>query len=209
MCWRTWRTNRLEVWHGDSLLHSSAPPGGDPPRNDSLRSPKGLYVPVVVAYAAGGLQVLHDNYELVAALPIDGWQPQRGWRFGLGARTSDEGDDHFVDDLRIEAGSAVAAEAVPLEVTFNGVQFTSSGLTFAYERESDGGASPPAPAPAGTRRRLLEAPSDLLEESQADAEAQAREASEAAAAAAAAARGGGRRGGGGGGGGGARGGGRR
>ena len=43
-----------------------------------------------------------------------------------------QSDDHHVDDLLIEAGSAYRPEPVPLELTLNGLQFSSSGLSFEY-----------------------------------------------------------------------------
>ena len=50
----------------------------------------------------------------------------------VGARTGMQSDDHHVDDLLIEAGSAYRPEPVPLELTLNGLQFSSGGLSFEY-----------------------------------------------------------------------------
>ena len=43
-----------------------------------------------------------------------------------------ESDDHHVDDLLLEAGSAFRPEQVPLELTLNGLQFSEGGLAFEY-----------------------------------------------------------------------------
>ena len=79
----------------------------------------------------GGPATVADS----ANLQVDGWAPRRGWRFGLGARTGMGSDDHHVDDLLIEAGSAFRAEPVVVELTLNGLQFSDKGLLFEYAAE--------------------------------------------------------------------------
>ena len=116
----------LEVWYAGALLAAVPAPSG------SLRSDD--FVPVEVAYdaAGGGLSVRHAGHAYVSALAVHGWAPRRGWRFALGARTGMDSDDHHVDDLLLEAGSAFRAEPVAVEVTLNGLQFSSEGLSFEY-----------------------------------------------------------------------------
>ena len=41
-------------------------------------------------------------------------------------------DNHWVDDVLVEAGSAFRPEPVGLELTLNGLQFSESRLTFEY-----------------------------------------------------------------------------
>ena len=128
VCWRTHNTNAIEVWYGESLLHASSPPGGASLRGDE-------FVEASIEYLPTGLSVSHAGHAYVAALPIGEWEPRRGWRFGLGARIGADTDDHHVDDFVLEGGSAVHPQAVPLEVTLNGLQFSEEGLQYTYQQE--------------------------------------------------------------------------
>ena len=99
----------------------------------SLR--QATFVDVLIEYLPSGLSVSHAGHAHVSGLSIDGWAPQQGWRFGLGARIGTDTDDHHVDDLVIDGGSAVHPQAVPLEVTLNGLQFSDGGLLYTYGKE--------------------------------------------------------------------------
>jgi hypothetical protein len=64
------------------------------------------FVPVTVSVdAVGLLTVTHDNgidpTVVFADVPVPGWNPPVGWRFGFGARTGGLTDDHFIDDVTI------------------------------------------------------------------------------------------------------------
>ena len=132
----------LEVWYAGALLAAVPAPSG------SLRSDD--FVPVEVAYdaAGGGLRGRHAGHAYVSALAVHGWAPRRGWRFGLGARTGMGSDDHHVDELLIEAGSAYRAEPVGVELTLNGLQFSEGGLLYEYEAEPVAAEVEAAPLPA-------------------------------------------------------------
>lgn len=130
VCWRTHTHERLEVWYASHLLHVAVPPEGS-----SLR--RSTFVPIIVEYKRDGLSISHAAAGLsVSALRIGGWAPREGWRFGFGSRVGGDSDDHHLDDLLLEAGSAVEPEPVPLELTFNQLQYSSSGLMFTYLPES-------------------------------------------------------------------------
>ena len=77
----------------------------------------------------------HNGITHADGLVIPGWAPEDGWRFAIGARAGAISDDHHIDDVVIEGGSAFEVEAVPLSVSLNGLQF-SSHLPFAYNRET-------------------------------------------------------------------------
>ena len=128
VCFRTHMLSRVEVWYAGELLAAR----GSMQTDGTLRGAE--YVPVAISYdhLGSGLRVSHAGTTYVLRLRIAGWAPRRGWRFGLGARTGMQSDDHHIDDLLIEAGSAYRPEPVPLELTLNGLQFSSSGLSFEY-----------------------------------------------------------------------------
>ena len=128
VCWRTHDLQRIEVWYGTSLLHTSSPPPGHSLRTEG-------FADVLVQYGSAGLVVTHHGLVHVTGLGIDGWHPMEGWRFAIGARTGSKSDDHHIDDLVLEAGSASEREASPLSVSLNGLQFSSS-LPFVYNRET-------------------------------------------------------------------------
>ena len=52
------------------------------------------FVSVGVSYGSGGLSVVYDGVLLVSNLTVPRWHPERGWRFGFGARTSASADEH-------------------------------------------------------------------------------------------------------------------
>ena len=128
VCWRTHLTNAVEVWYGTSLLHVSSPPGGA-----SLRG--NAFVEAIIEYLPDGLSVSYAGHAYAVSLPIGEWAPQLGWRFGLGARIGTDTDDHHVDDLVVEGGSAAHPQPVPVEVTLNGLQFSEQGLLYTYQQE--------------------------------------------------------------------------
>ena len=121
--WRTHTHNRVEVWYGEALQHVSV-------ASDGLRDSE--YVDVEVSYTDQGLFVSHAGVVRAQNLVIDGWAPQMGWRFAIGARTGTDSDDHHVADVLLEAGAVFHDTAVPVEVTFNGQDFSSSGLQYTY-----------------------------------------------------------------------------
>ena len=135
VCWRTHTHHRVEVWYDERLLHVSS--------NESLLTwPSGhtlrstLLVDVLVQYGPDGLTVAHKGVTHADHMAVPGWHPRRGWRFAIGARTGFLSDDHHIDDLVIEAGGAFASEAVPLSLTHNGLQFSTSPSPFVYGRET-------------------------------------------------------------------------
>ena len=93
-------------------------------------------VNVRIAYYPTGLTVVHAGVVHVDQLAIPQWAPVAGWRFALGARSGGESDDHHVDDLVIDAGSALLATDVPVALSLNGMQFTNEDLRFRFERET-------------------------------------------------------------------------
>lgn len=148
------------MWYAGEQLESIAPPqvlseatiseGSVVPGSwgeGTLRSDS--FVGVEVAYELqAGLTVRHAGHTYVHRRPIHGWAPRRGWRFGLGARTGMGSDDHHVDELLIEAGSAYRAEPVGVELTLNGLQFSEGGLLYEYQAEPVAAEVEAAPSPA-------------------------------------------------------------
>ena len=74
---------------------------------ESLRSQS--WVQVDLVYDIDGLTILHDGWsswsEGVSTehLQIPGWNPQRGWRFGLGASAKEWTDYHWIDNHLVKA----------------------------------------------------------------------------------------------------------
>ena len=128
VCFRTHTYERVEVWYASTLLHVSPAPAGG-----SLRG--AAFQPVVVQLTEAGLGVSHGGVAHATGVPLRGFAPRVGWRFGIGARSGGMSDDHHVDDLVIEAGAAFAPEPVELSVTLNQLQF-SAPQRFVYEHES-------------------------------------------------------------------------
>ena len=65
------------------------------------------FVDVVVQVSSDGrLTVVHDNRidrsVALLSVPISGWSPGAGWRFGFGARTGGRVDNHWVDDVQLQ-----------------------------------------------------------------------------------------------------------
>jgi hypothetical protein len=129
VCFRTFTFDRVEVWYGSALLHVSPAAAGSSLRSNQL-------VEVRIGYNPSGLTVVHAGVVHVDQLAIPQWAPVQGWRFALGARSGGESDDHHVDDLVIDAGSALLATDVPVALSLNGVQFTREDIRFRYERET-------------------------------------------------------------------------
>ena len=62
---------------------------------------------VELRYADGAVEASLDGLSLFGKVPVPGFEPQRSWRFALGARTSALSDYHWVDDLRLRRGAGV------------------------------------------------------------------------------------------------------
>ena len=60
---------------------------------------------VELQYADGAVEASLDGLSLFGKVPVPGFEPQRSWRFALGARTSALSDYHWVDDLRLRRGA--------------------------------------------------------------------------------------------------------
>ena len=135
VCFRTHTHERVEIWYADTLRHVSSNKSVLTwPQGHSLRSND--FVDVLVQYSTDGLTVRHKGVTHAVGLIIEGWRPQHGWMFALGARAGQLSDDHHIDDLIIDGGAAIAPEAAPLSITHNGLQFTSAPVPFVYEVES-------------------------------------------------------------------------
>lgn len=61
------------------------------------------FVPVEIRLRADGRLDLRYDGELIFDGVATGFRPSAGARFGLGARTSQQTDEHWIDDIRIEA----------------------------------------------------------------------------------------------------------
>ncbi len=90
------------------------------------------FAPVAVRYDGGGLSVTHGGAALVTAMLIPGWDPQPGWRLGLGARAvvSEDGgakaaDQCGVRGLSFRGGAAFAAQPVHVSFTLNNQDLAS------------------------------------------------------------------------------------
>ena len=96
------------------------------------------FVPVVVSYGGYGLSVVYNGSALVRNLTIPRWDPQPGWQFGWGARTSASVDEHLLGDIEIRTDALSGAyrafedEPVDVELTLNGQQFTGSDVQYTY-----------------------------------------------------------------------------
>jgi hypothetical protein len=92
------------------------------------------FVPVVVSYGGYGLSVVYNGSALVRNLTIPRWDPQPGWQFGWGARTSASVDEHLLGDIEIRTDALSGAyrafedEPVEGELTLTGQQFTGSDV---------------------------------------------------------------------------------
>ena len=115
------------VRYGTRLLKAVPAPSG------SLRSSS--FVPVTVEYGPSGLVVTHAGVTYADGLPVAEWAPTRGWRFAIGARAGSDADDHHVDDVVVEAGSAFVPTTVPLSISLNGLQY-SEELGWEYGVET-------------------------------------------------------------------------
>ena len=148
VCFRTYETERIEVWYGGLLVHVQAPPGV----NGTLRT-GAQFVDVLIEYNSTGLTAGLAGFAFAQALPVPGWAPRAGWRFALGARSGARSDHHHVDDLLIEAGSAATTGAVPVALTLNGLQFTPELHEFVYQHESADEAQWHGPPPGTAAAR--------------------------------------------------------
>ncbi len=95
--WPTYKNDKVRVYYGGSLIHESG-----------ARSLRGIWTRVSVAVDSAGHLFVTDtadgNSIAVLDLTIPGWNPQAGWRFGVGGRTGGITDDHAVDKLSIQTG---------------------------------------------------------------------------------------------------------
>merc|ERR1711965_836964 len=91
-----------------------------------LRSAGGDFVAVVVSHTSSGLSVLYDGELLIGNLTIERWMPEPGWQFGWGARKSSSVDVHLLAGITIDSGGRFEDDALGVEVTLNGQQFSAS-----------------------------------------------------------------------------------
>ena len=113
----------VTVSHRGTVVRSVAPL--------SLRTHAWLTVTIDVTEA--GCAVRHNGKVVLERVPLDGWSPAPHWRLALIAVTRKvPGDAYWVDNLRVDSALLRDYSAVPLEVSLNGQDFTSSGLTFGY-----------------------------------------------------------------------------
>ena len=127
---------RIEVRFNDLLL-ASVPA--------ALHMSGRHWAAVEVEHSSDGLRVVHDGQLHVHNLTLPGWAPQTDWKFGFGARTSAATDEHIIGGVLIEADAWVEDQGVPVEVTLNGQQFSTTGAEYLFY----------APARVSTLIRLL------------------------------------------------------
>lgn len=97
------------------------------------------WAPVLIRLADARLSILCDGQqgwgegEHTLGIPIPGYAPRRGWRFGLGASTWRQADSHWVDQLRILSRWLHQG---PLEhqlaLSLNGQQYVSANVNISY-----------------------------------------------------------------------------
>ena len=109
------------------------------------------FVRVVVSHNSSGLSVLYDGRLLVGNLTIPRWEPQPGWQFGWGARTSSSVDEHLLSDIEIQADARFEDDPLSVEVTLNGQQFSSSGVEYTYQAPARVSAFSPSSGPVRPR----------------------------------------------------------
>jgi hypothetical protein len=92
--------------------------------------------------AWGDVRILHDGSSLTVeynkvvymeAVEVSEWSVMPRWRFGIAARTgTTQKDNHWVDDVSIKSGAYHESMNVPLEISSNGQQFSTSKVSFEY-----------------------------------------------------------------------------
>lgn len=98
-----------------------------------------------------GLWVRHGSRMLVRGVPIPQWAPRLSWRAAFGAETGgDDGDHdrHLVDNIVVQLGAlSTPSGRVPLEVSLNGGQFSTDGLSYTYVSAAHAHSIYPASGP--------------------------------------------------------------
>ena len=124
----------------DATTPAPPPPAAPPPADDADDADAAeaavavdpnaptTFVSVVVRYGGGGLTVQHGTLLAVDSLRIDGWDPQPGWRVGVGARAvadpyADSDASCAIDDVVFRAGASLSFARVLVAVTLNGQDF--------------------------------------------------------------------------------------
>ena len=104
---------------------------------------------------AGVLSVDFDGKARVHNLTVPLWAPTAGWRFGIGARTSAAVDEHLLGAVTVETGALVDDEAVAVELTLNGQQFSDSGREYTFYSPSHVSAFSPTSGPIAGQTSLV------------------------------------------------------
>ena len=83
--------------------------------------------------AGRGVTLWYRHVAVIRDAPLPAsWAPADGWRVGLGARAGAEGCHHRVRSLRLASPLLAAGTRVPVEVSFNSIDFSSGGPEIAY-----------------------------------------------------------------------------
>ena len=136
------RLGRLVAKYADTELHA-----GPLPNADSFGG-GGADVPILVERRAGrGLTLGVGNATPLERATVDGWAPQPGWRIGFGARNHRYGERVYVRNVEFEHGSVVDAARLPVEVSFNGQQYSGDGREIVYHASPKLSSAAPAGGP--------------------------------------------------------------
>ena len=124
------------------------------PLRDRLSAPSPM-ADVRVLQLQEGLSVWHDGELLVQNLTLPHWQPEPSWRFGLGASTGSELDEHAIGAISILADAHVEDHALSVEVTHNGQQYSSSAVEYVYSAPPHVSSFSPTSGPVAGNTSVL------------------------------------------------------
>ena len=108
-------TNELRVLHRGHLLLS---------RNISVEPNENRTLLVRIEVQRSELSVHLGEQMIVAHLPLFRWQPQRSWRMAIGSRSGASASRHDLRGVAVAASSYEDGDAVSVELTANGVDYT-------------------------------------------------------------------------------------
>ena len=123
--------------------------GGKRLSNADLVCAFGIWHEVHVTLVNGSLSVYHDGHMAVRGAALTRWAPTKAFEVGFASRRSSVlADQHnWLRGARIVAGSLLVEAEANVEVSLNGIEFTSDRVPFTYLSEPHLAAITPSAGP--------------------------------------------------------------
>jgi hypothetical protein len=98
----------------------------------------GYWYQTEIVLANHSLLIRLDGRDVLRDVKLRSWNPTEPIALSFSARSATLSDEHdWFDAVRISPGSGVTSSMFPVEISLDGQQFSSDGITFTYLREAN------------------------------------------------------------------------